>query len=43
MAELLKLDGTSTPITPENGVNFQLDELYNLIECESIEVIYLKH
>jgi hypothetical protein len=43
MAELLKTDGTSTTIEPKNGKNFTLAELYELIDCQMIEVIYLKH
>lgn len=39
-AELLRVDGTRTPITPKNGVNFQFTgEAYDLIGTDMIEVV----
>ncbi len=40
-AKLLKSDGTSTNVSPANGVSFKLHECYELIDCEYVEVVYL--
>ena len=40
IAILIKPDGTETKIAPKNGKDFQLEELYKLIGCELIEVVY---
>lgn len=37
-ATLYKADGTIQTITPENGKDFQLAELYGLLGCRMIEV-----
>ena len=40
MATLLKPDGTIIEnVTPANGKDFQLQELYDLVECEMIEIV----
>lgn len=38
MAKLIKPDGTTTEITPKNGKNFKLDELYAAIGCETVQI-----
>lgn len=40
---LSRADGTLEIIKPTNGTDFQLGELYRLIGCEMIEVIYLNN
>ena len=40
-ATLIKPDGTVEEIAPENGKKFQLEELYKLVDCETIEVIHI--
>lgn len=40
-AKLLKIDGTSVDIIPENGKDFKLHECYKHIGCDIIEVVYL--
>lgn len=40
-AVLLKVDGTKKFMMPKNGTDFQLDELYELLECDMIERITL--
>ena len=39
MATLYKTDGTSEDVSPENGKNFQLEELYKLLNCTNVELI----
>lgn len=39
-ALLIKATGESSSITPKNGTNFTLEELYQLLECDMIEVLY---
>ena len=39
MAKLFRTDGTAMDITPKNGTDFQLDELYEALDCELVEVI----
>jgi hypothetical protein len=42
MAILLKPNNTSYIVVPKNKRNgFTLDELYKLIECETVQMIYL--
>ena len=43
MAQLLKTDGTIEEISPKNGTDFTIQELYSLIGCDTIEVIYLNN
>lgn len=38
-ATLYRADGTIENITPENGKDFKLAELYKLLGCRTIEVI----
>ena len=40
---LIKTDGTITEITPENEKDFKLAELSKAIECNYVEMIYLKN
>jgi hypothetical protein len=40
-ATLLKTDGSSTPVKPENGTDFKLEELYKLIGTDMVEVVPL--
>jgi len=39
MATFFKFDGSQTEIQPENGRNFELEELYRLLGCDTIEII----
>lgn len=39
-ALLIKVTGKSSSVTPKNGTNFTLEELYKLIGCDMIEVVY---
>lgn len=39
MARLYKTDGTSCQITPENGTDFKLEELYRLLNCRTVELV----
>ena len=39
MAILLREDGTSQNIVPKNGNDFKLKELYEMLNCELIEVV----
>src|SRR5262249_27740327 len=43
MATLIRTDGTESEIRPENGKNFELDEMYRLIgnRCDIVEAIVL--
>ena len=38
MAKLIKPDGTITDIEPKNGTNFTLDELYEAIGCQTVQI-----
>ena len=42
-ARLISEDGTITNIKPANGINFSLQELYKLIDCELVEVKAVKN
>ena len=39
MAKLYRTDGTAQDITPKNGKDFQLKELYEALGCELVEAI----
>jgi hypothetical protein len=39
MATLFKFDGQQAEVQPENGHNFQLEELYRLLDCTTIEIV----
>ena len=41
MAELMKADGTSEFIEPKNGTDFKLQELYDILNCSTIQTVYL--
>lgn len=43
MATLLKCDGFSQTVEPEDGSTFSLKELYKLLDCSTIEIIYLRN
>ena len=44
MAQLLKVDGTTHEIEPKDPKKgFLLQECYELLECDTIEVVYIKH
>ena len=34
-------DGASMPINPQNGKRFTFKELYSVLECSMIEIVYL--
>ena len=40
-AKLLKVSGEVVEIEPKNGTDFKLDELYEHLQCELVEVINL--
>ena len=40
-ATLYTTDGGVRPVTPENGKDFKLEELYKLLKCDLVEVVYL--
>lgn len=40
-AYLIELDGTLNEVKPENGTDFQLKEMYKMLQCEMIELISL--
>ena len=39
MATLIKQDGTKKEVEPNNGFDFQLKEMYELIGCSMIQII----
>ena len=40
-AQLIKPNGEIVDIQPDNGKDFKLRELYSLIDCELVEIVYL--
>lgn len=38
---LLRTDGSSTNVNPKNGKFYTLEELYTLLGCEMVEVVYV--
>src|SRR4029453_11773280 len=42
LPKLLKTDGTTSVIVPENGCDFQCKQLYEAIGCDLIEVVDLR-
>jgi hypothetical protein len=42
MATLLKPNGESVEVTPKNGKSFGLQELYDHIGCDMVELVTLK-
>jgi len=42
MALLIRQDGSLEQVQPKNGTDFKLkDEVYGLLECDTVEVIHL--
>lgn len=41
MAILFRTDLTMKEITPKNGSDFSLKELYEILDCDSVEVVPL--
>lgn len=41
MATIFKTDGTSLEVEPKNGKDFGLQELYQIVGCNMIEIVYL--
>ena len=39
-ALLIKTTGESSFVTPQNGKDFTLEELYQLLGCDMVEVVY---
>jgi hypothetical protein len=39
-ALLIKTTGESSFVTPKNGTDFTLKELYQLLVCDMVEVVY---
>lgn len=42
-AKLVRADGTEQEITPANGRDFQCEELYQLLDTDTIGVVYLEN
>lgn len=42
MAKLYKDDGTVLEIEPRNGRHFKLEELYEILECELVQMVFLQ-
>ncbi|MBR5568432.1 MAG: DUF3846 domain-containing protein [Bacteroidales bacterium] len=42
MATLYKSNGETIEVEPKDGKHFQLRELYQMLDCELIEVIFLR-
>lgn len=40
-AQLIRINEEPVEITPENGTDFKLQELYSLLECKTIQAIAL--
>ena len=40
-ATLIKADGTVTEVSPENGTDFTIKEVYKLLNCRIVEVLPL--
>lgn len=40
-AQLIRVNEEPKDITPENGTDFNLQELYRLLECDMIQIITL--
>ena len=40
---LLRVDGTRTPVLPDNGEDFKLEQLYALLGCSMIEVVSIAY
>ena len=43
MAVRITTDGQVTAVHPANGSDFKLEELRQLIGCQTVELIYLDH
>ena len=41
MAVLINTDGTEFEVQPANGENFTLQEMYDMIGCSLVQMIYL--
>lgn len=41
MATLIKPDGAESEVNPRSGREFQLDELYALIDCDTVQAVSL--
>ncbi len=39
MAKVIYADGTEIEVRPKNGNDFQLEELYEHVECSNIEIV----
>ncbi|MBO4999565.1 MAG: hypothetical protein J6J25_04355 [Bacteroidales bacterium] len=42
MAKLYKDDGTIIEVEPKNGRHFRLEELYEMLECDLVEMVFLR-
>lgn len=40
MAQLIKASGETIDISPANGTDFQLEELYKHLDCNTVEFVY---
>ena len=36
---LFRADGTTAPVFPRNGTHYDLDELYKLLKCDTLELV----
>lgn len=43
MAKLYKSNGEILDVEPKNGKKFQLEELYRMLDCELVEVVFLRN
>lgn len=41
MATLIRPDSTTQVVRPANGTDFTLDELYRILNCTTVEAVYL--
>lgn len=39
MATLYKADGSTRQVEPDNGSSFELEQLYDLLNCDMIQVV----
>lgn len=42
MAHTIDIDGTETEVSPRNGKDFKLIEMYNLLDTNDVEIVATK-
>lgn len=40
IAKLIRTDNSIIDVIPENGIDFKLDELHQLLSCDTIELVH---